>query len=267
MTILYRPTDPPVILGLMLYTRMLSALFRAWIGEVSDVAEEDAAGLVLMADGCGGLDLCELGLRHAIGGGGVVPYRVSPVRWGHGVGRWHADLTDAANHRARSEAVAAEVRDWMGRRPGLPVFLVAKSGGAWIVARALEALPEGSVEAVVMLAPAIAPGRDLSRALRAVRREMVVFWSPLDAIVLGAGTWLFGTADRVRSVSAGLVGFRPPGGLDAEGLGQYRKLRQVRWRPAMATTGYLGGHVGPDSPAFLRKYVVPLLAAASPAKC
>ncbi len=27
----------------------------------------------------------------------------------------------------------------------------------------------------------------------------------------------------------------------------------------MMTTGYLGGHVGPDSPAFLRKYVVPLL--------
>ena len=27
----------------------------------------------------------------------------------------------------------------------------------------------------------------------------------------------------------------------------------------MASTGYFGGHVGPDSPAFLRKYVVPLL--------
>ena len=29
----------------------------------------------------------------------------------------------------------------------------------------------------------------------------------------------------------------------------------------MAPTGYLGGHVGPDSPAFLRRYVVPLLVA------
>ena len=37
------------------------------------------------------------------------------------------------------------------------------------------------------------------------------------------------------------------------------KLRQIRWRPGMAATGYLGGHVGPDCPAFLRKYVVPLL--------
>ena len=93
-----------------------------------------------------------------------------------------------------------------------PVSLVGKSGGAWIVVRALEGLPAGSVESVVLLAAAVSPGHDLSRALRAVAREMVVFWSPLDLIVLGAGTWLFGTADRVRTRGAGLVGFRRPSG-------------------------------------------------------
>ena len=80
---------------------------------------------------------------------------------------------------------------------------------------------------------------------------MVVFWSPMDVLVLGFGTRVFGTIDRVRSVSAGLVGFR----------GDRAKLRQVRWQPSMARSGYFGGHVGPDSPAFLRKYVVPLLTA------
>ena len=39
---------------------------------------------------------------------------------------------------------------------------------------------------------------------------MVVFWSPLDVFILGAGTRVFGTADRVRTASAGLVGFRTP---------------------------------------------------------
>ena len=82
---------------------------------------------------------------------------------------------------------------------------------------------------------------------------MVVFWSPFDVFVLGVGTKVFGTIDRVRAFSAGLVGFRVR---DGEA---YSKLRQIRWRPGMATTGNLGGHVGPDSPAFLRKYVVPLL--------
>jgi hypothetical protein len=143
------------------------------------------------------------------------------------------------------------------------VYLVGKSGGTGVIVRALENLPDGAVDVAVLIAPAISPDYDLTRALRAVRREMVVFWSPLDLIVLGAGTKLFGTIDRVKTVSAGMVGFRPPG-TPADGVeqrAQYDKLRQVRWRPRMSSTGYLGGHVGPDSPAFLRKYVVPLLRA------
>ena len=114
----------------------------------------------------------------------------------------------------------------------------------------------------IFLAPALSPGYDLTTALRAVSREMVVFWSPLDVFILGAGTRVFGTADRVRTASAGLVGFRipsPPTGGDSHPDGQYAKLRQVCWTPRMAASGYLGGHLGPDSPIFLRNYVIPLL--------
>jgi hypothetical protein len=90
---------------------------------------------------------------------------------------------------------------------------------------------------------------------------MVVFWSPLDLFVLGAGTRVFGTIDRVKSVSAGMVGFqRPsPDRVGAEASAAYDRLRQVRWQIKMAATGHFGGHVGPDSPMFLRRYVVPLL--------
>jgi hypothetical protein len=129
------------------------------------------------------------------------------------------------------------------------------------VVKALELLDEDSVERVVLLAPALSPAYDLTRALRAVRREIVVFWSPLDIIILGAGTRVFGTMDRVRSVGAGLVGFRVPASKSAD-AGQHReydKLRQIRWSPRMVTSGNFGGHMGPDSPFFLRKYVVPLL--------
>ncbi len=90
-----------------------------------------------------------------------------------------------------------------------------------------------------------------------------MFWSPLDVVILGAGTRLFGTIDRVRTVGAGLVGFAVPGPdeADAERRRQYAKLRQVRWRPRMVGLGHLGGHFGPDHPRFLRKCVVPLLRA------
>jgi hypothetical protein len=146
-------------------------------------------------------------------------------------------------------------------QPGAHVFLVGKSGGAGVIVRALELLGEAAVERVVLLAPALSPSYDLSQALCGVRSEMVVFWSPLDVFLLGLGTLVFGTMDRVRTVGAGLVGFAAPQRGDREGAqnGAYGKLRQVRWQPAMIRSGYLGGHFGPDCPLFLKKYVVPLL--------
>lgn len=238
----------------MLYSAMLSKLFRAIYGPLPESVSE-GTGLVIVADGVGGLNLCGIALKYAASKAGLEhEIRIHP--WGHGFGRWHADLTNVANHTAKAEALAAEVDEFRSRRPDMPVYVVGKSGGTGIIVKALERLPAGSIEAAVLISPALSQGYDLSQALRAVRREMVVFWSPLDLIVLGLGTQIFGTVDRINAVSAGLVGFRPPASADGA---QYAKLRQVRWCPEMAPTGYLGGHVGPDNPAFLRKYVVPLL--------
>src|SRR5262245_14420014 len=256
-----------------LTSRFVEPLYRWVYGRLSDRPgtgdTEDARGkadrargLVLVADGVGGLDLCGTGLRYVIGADRL-PYAVEVFPWGHGLGRWYADLTDVANRDQQARLVAEAVRRYRADQPGDPVFLVAKSGGAGVVVKAVELLEDDSVECAVLLAPALSPGYDLTRALRAVRRELVVFWSPLDMVVLGAGTRLFGTIDRVRTVGAGMVSFVVPGADDPdEGRSlQYAKLRQVRWRPEMAATFYFGGHVGPDCPLFLRKYIVPLLRA------
>lgn len=251
----------------MLYSTLVKRVFRTLYGEPPDLSSEDnGGGLVLVADGVGGLDLCGTALRYVMGSSGA-PHAVRVVCWGHGFGRWHADLTNAENRDLRAREIADAVEDYRARRPGAPVFLVGKSGGTGLVVKALERLPGDAVEAAVLLSPALSPSYDLSRALRAVRREMVVFWSPYDLVVLGLGTRIFGTIDRIKTVSAGLVGFRLPEALDEAENAPYAKLRQVRWRPRMATTGYLGGHVGPDSPAFLRKYVVPLLRASDAERC
>lgn len=248
----------------MLYSTLVKRAFRTIYGEPPDLsAEREGQGLVLVADGVGGLDLCGTGLRYVMGSLGV-KHAVRVVAWGHGFGRWHRDLTNVRNRDTRALEIAAEVTAFRDRMPGSPVFLVGKSGGTGLVVKALEQLPENAVEAVVLISPALSPSYDLSRALRAVKREMVVFWSPLDVIVLGLGTRIFGTIDRIKSVSAGLVGFRLREPRDEAKRLQYAKLRQVRWTPRMARTGYLGGHVGPDSPAFLRRYVVPLLRVADP---
>jgi pimeloyl-ACP methyl ester carboxylesterase len=251
----------------MLYSTVVKSLFRTFYGEPPDLsAELDGQGLVMVADGVGGLDLCGTGLRYVMGAL-KSPHAVRVVPWGHGWGRWHADLTNAENRDARGREIAEAVREFRDRQPGAPVFLVGKSGGTGIIVKALEHLPDDAVEVVVLLSSALSPDYDLTRALRAVRREMVLFWSPLDVIVLGAGTRIFGTIDRIKSVSAGMVGFRPPGPAEDERRAQYAKLRQVRWQPSMVPTGYFGGHVGTDSPAFLRKYVVPLLRVEDGTKC
>jgi hypothetical protein len=225
-----------------------------------DGEPRNARGLVLVAEGVGEFDVCGTALRYVLGAE-KLPYAVELFPWGHGFGRWFADLTDVANRDKKARLLADIVTRFKAERPSDPVFLVAKSGGCGVTVKALEMVEEKQVERAVMLAPALSPTCDLSRALRGVSRELVVFWSPLDVVILGIGTKLFGTADRVRTAGAGMRGFREPvGGGRSENDGrQYEKLRQIRWHPRMATTGYLGGHFGTDSPLFLRKYVVPLL--------
>jgi hypothetical protein len=229
-------------------------------GQASERPGESPRALVMVVGGVGSLDWCGLALRRLLRNK-KPPYSIQIFPWGHGFGRWHADLTNVANRDKHARAIAEAIRLYQASQPGCSVFLVAKSGGAGIVVKGLELLDEGTVERVVLLAPAISPGYDLTTALRAVRREMVVFWSPFDVIVLGIGTRLFGTIDRVKTIGAGLVGFRVPAAnsADPDQRREYDKLRQVRWHARMAASGNFGGHMGPDSPFFLRKYIVPLL--------
>lgn len=219
-------------------------------------------GLVLVADGIGGLDLCA-GNLHRLVARSEQPMEVRTVRWGHGVGRWLADLTRSPNVLRHAGLAAEQVLAFREQSPGAPVFFVGKSGGSGVVLRALEKLPEGSVERVVLLAPAVSPGYDLSRALAAVNRELVVFRSPLDFALLGFGTWAFGTIDRVRGVGAGLVGFLlPDSSAEPERRARYDKtLRQVVWRPSMIRVAYFGGHLAVDLPPFLKRFVIPMLSA------
>ncbi len=224
-----------------------------------------SAGLVLVVGGVGGLDFCSVGLRLAARASRL-PVSIEVVSWGHGFGRWYRDLSDLAHLDRQASRVAARVAEFRASRPGEPVFLVGKSGGGGLVVRALERIGVDAVERAVLLAPALSPGYDLSRALKAVRREMVVFTSPLDLIILGAGTRVFGTIDRVTTFGAGLVGFERPGP-DArpDRALAYAKLRQIRWRPSMVGAWHLGGHFGTDSPRFLRRHVLPLLREEGPA--
>src|SRR4051794_31829341 len=110
----------------MVYSSVVKSIFRAVYGEPPEL--NGKGGLVLVADGVGGLDLCGTGLRYVVGALGL-PVSVRLVRWGHGFGRWHSDLTNAANRDLKATQAAEEVRAFREEHPGAPVFLVGKSGG------------------------------------------------------------------------------------------------------------------------------------------
>ena len=95
--------------------------------------------------------------------------------------------------------------------PDPPIYLMGYSCGAFVALRALELLPpDVQVDAAVFLAAAFDPDHDMTAALSRVRGRIVNCSSALDCLIIGAGTCLFGTAERTFGPSAGMVGLRTP---------------------------------------------------------
>src|SRR3954451_10170302 len=134
----------------MLYGRPLDDRLPFREGEPEGLADAfgPCRGLVLVADGVGGLDLCGTALRYVLAAEGL-PYAIRVFPWGHGFGRWYSDLTNVTNRDAKAALLADAVRSFTAARPGDPVFMVAKSGGTGVVIKALELLGEGSVERAI----------------------------------------------------------------------------------------------------------------------
>jgi pimeloyl-ACP methyl ester carboxylesterase len=137
------------------------------------------------------------------------------------------------------------------------IVLTAHSGGTAIVVWALEQLPDGiQVDDVLLLAPALSPDYDLSKALRPVRGKAHAFTSPNDVLVLGLGTQLFRTMDGKKVDAAGRVGFAKPEGADDV---QYAKLVSMPYDPAWMKYGNIGDHIGVMDRRFVATVLAPLV--------
>jgi pimeloyl-ACP methyl ester carboxylesterase len=215
-------------------------------------------GLVMVVGGVGGFDFLGSAAKSVLPRSGL-DLEVQEFTWTHGTGQVLRDLQDYRYTQLKTQELAEEVRSFRQAHAGRPVYLVGKSGGAGLVLGAAEQLPEGALERIILLSPAVSRDYDLRPALRSARQEMVVFYSPLDLVVLGWGTKQFGTIDRYYESSAGLSGFLIPGNLSAEDARLYARLLQIRWHPHMIRQGNLGGHLGTSMPAFVAHQVAPWL--------
>jgi len=216
------------------------------------------AGLVVSLGGVGGTNWGPQWLRSGLDEAGVGA-AIIIYDWSKGPrGMFVGDLMDEARNRASANDLAQLVATYVAAMPDRPVTLIGHSGGAAVVVWALEALPEGCrVERAILLAPALAPGYDLSAALRGVRHRMYVMHSKADIGLMAAGTAVFGTMDRQHSVSAGLAGFALPAA--PADKAQYLKVRQVPWTIDLVKSGHLGGHMGWTTTRFARDFLAPIL--------
>jgi pimeloyl-ACP methyl ester carboxylesterase len=208
-------------------------------------------GIVYVIDGAGGSGFTPLVFRRSLA---KLPYEVKHFRWGTGYMRIINDLTDRENMQRKSDELRQSIEEYRLSNPTRRVYVIAKSAGTMIALRALSQLPEHTVERAILLSPAVSPEFDLSDALRAVRQDLVSFWSPNDHFFLNLGTSLFGTADGVYGKGAGLVGFAMP-----ETNAHYSKLRQIKWDPSMMKLLHMGDHSGNSMPPFVDRHIVPLL--------
>lgn len=211
-------------------------------------------GLVIV---CGGIEGPSLA-QHGIAGGllrGGWRGAVHIFRWNTGIPFWRCgvNLMNRAYQQRRAAELAGMIREYTRLQPGRPIHLVAVSGGCWIVTQALELLHScdkaPTVDQVILLAPAISPTADLSRAARAVNGQLHLFKSRFDFVMLGAGTTLLGTSDRRFGPAAGWRGLRNPP----------TNVCQHEWLAAFADHGNLGSHCTSVAPGFIRSIIAPLL--------
>jgi pimeloyl-ACP methyl ester carboxylesterase len=222
------------------------------------------ADVVFVADGSGDFRTTSRVLCETVNAS-KAPLRVETFVWSHGYSRMLIDHVDHCNHLEEgrrlagfiaSASVPPLVAGTCGSQRG--VYLVGHSSGAAVVLAAAEASPPGSIERIVLLAPAVAHDYDLRPALRSTHQGIDVFISRRDIGALALGTGIAGTADRRLAAASGRVGFTPI--LVCPGDEQlYAKLRVHPWDPCVAWTGHGGGHYGTLEPDFMRAYVLPLL--------
>lgn len=208
-------------------------------------------GLAIILGGIEGPSLAQ----HAVAGGlirGGWRGAVVVQRWNGGVPlvRCFVNLMSRTRHERASEELTERIREFRREHPGRPVYLVGISAGCWIALRAASRLgPDESIDAALLLAPAVSRHADFELAAQRCRGGVHLFRSPCDFMMLGLCTILFGTTDRVHEPCAGWLGLR---------RAQPGVVEHV-WRPALARYGYLGSHCTATVPPFIAGEIAPLL--------
>jgi len=205
--------------------------------------------------GISGMTIFDQWWLHAIEDSGAADH-VEVYDWA-GSGNWIEVLHAVEQNRKAALKIAEFVTAVRRLNPEVRIIMSSESGGTAVAVWTLEALPaDAKVDEVLLVAPAVSPGYDLSRALGHVDGIVRYTTTPLDIGTLGLWTNVLGNMDGVKSSGAGLVGFRKPAGADPQA---YRRLVRVSYNPAWMIWGNFGSHTGAMSSTFARYVLGPML--------
>ena len=190
-------------------------------------------------------------------GGGELNAHVEQYKWIADDRRFIVALQAVDQNRVAAQKLADHLTQLRRFDSERRIILTTHSGGSGFAIFALELLPaDVKIDTLVMLAPAVSPGYDLSPALAHVKNSAYVFYSQFDMVILGAGTQAFGTMDGRRESAAGYLGFAAPKSADPQ---QYAKLVSIPYQTSWARYANFGDHTGALMPGFGEHVVRPLL--------
>lgn len=219
-------------------------------------------GLVICLSGAGGV-MGEVGrIRQGLVDGGV-GCAIEAFEWS--TGNLLADQTDLMANKEKARMLTRRIEKYQEERPDCPVHLIGVSAGTGLVVWAVENLsPDRPVDNVMLVASSLSGRYDLSGVLKNVGGCLCSYYSAAD-LVLGILVPVTGTVDRTSGSAGGLGGFRIPDDADDQTWMLYSdRLLQIGWKPADATYGHIGDHLGGTQPAYVREYIASLAWARKP---
>ncbi len=140
-----------------------------------------------------------------------------------------------ARNLTTARRIAEDLERWRRDHPHRRLYVVGYSGGGGLAVLAVASLSERvAVDRLVLIAPAISPAYPLGERVFPRVREFVVNYASEKDLQVGWGTLVFGTMDRVKTKSAGAVGFAVT----------HPKLIEWRWSKVADRHGHRGHHTG-----------------------